>query len=130
MDERLAASRQRIEHGNDRTLVIGARCIDDGVGGPRRLRQNFSVIERSQQRLDAPRANRLGLIWRADQARHLMSGGDQMRRDRAADIARCARAEDFHLPTFIRRHCKRSDLSAVALAKTDKSSLQPNPDAS
>ena len=116
VDERLAATGKCIKQRDDRALVVGARGIDHDVGGLGRLRQNFSVIERSQHRLDAPRANRLGLLWRANQSGHLMSGGDEMRRDRPADIARCARAEDFHLPTFIRRHCKRRDLSAAALA--------------
>ena len=62
MDERLAASSKRAKQALDRAFVIGARRIDDDVGGPRRLRQNFSVVERSQHGLDAPRANRLGLF--------------------------------------------------------------------
>ena len=114
VDERLAASGQRIEHGNDRALVIGARRVDDDVGGLRRLRQNFSVIERSQHRLDAARANRIGLLGRANQSGHLMSGGDEMRRDRSADIARRARAKDFHFarPPSLRRSQRRSNPSS------------------
>ncbi len=125
MDECLAASCQGIEHGNDRALVIGARRIDDDVGGLRRLRQDFSVVERSQHRLDAPRANRLGLLGRANQSRHLMSGGDEMRRDRSADIARRARAKDFHLPTFICRHCLRQTRSVCAGSEATKQSISP-----
>ena len=79
------------------TLGIGGVYIRDDVGGLRRLRQNFPAIQRSQHGLDAARTNRVGLFRRADEARYLMSGGDEMRRDRSADIARCARAEDFHL---------------------------------
>ena len=47
MDERLAGSGERAEQAFNGAPVIGARRIDDDVGGPRRLRQNFSVIERA-----------------------------------------------------------------------------------
>ena len=107
VDERLAASGKRVQQRDDGALVIGARRVDDDVGGLRRLRQDFRVIERAQHRLDAPRADRVGLFRRADQARHLMSGGDQMRRNRSADIARRARAEDFHFTTTSLRGAKR-----------------------
>jgi hypothetical protein len=76
--------------------MVGTRRVDDDVGGTRRLRQNFSVVERAQHRLNAPRADCLGLFRRAHQTAHLMAGGDEMRRHRSADIARRARAEDFH----------------------------------
>ena len=99
VDERLAASRQRIQQGDDRAFVVGAGGIDDDVGGSRRLRENFRVIQRSQHRLDAAGANRVGLVLRANQAGHLMSGGDEMGRHRSADIARCACAKDFHSAT-------------------------------
>ena len=78
------------EQGDDRALVVGARGVDDDVGGLRRLRQNVRVIERAQHRLDAACANRLGLVRRANQARHLMAGGDRDAPHRSADIARCA----------------------------------------
>ena len=41
MDERLAAAGERIEQRNDRALVIGARGIDDDVGGLRRSRESI-----------------------------------------------------------------------------------------
>ena len=118
VDERLAASGQRIKQGNDRALVIGARRIDDDVGGLRRLRQTFAIIQRSQQRLDAAGANRIGLFLRANQAGHLMSGGDEMRRNRSADIAGRARAEDFH--ALSHRHCLRQTRSICARERSDE----------
>ena len=81
VDERLATTGERAKQARDRAFVIGARGIDDDVGGPRSVRQNFSVIERSQHRLDAPRADRVGLFRRTNQSAHLMSCGDEMRRN-------------------------------------------------
>ena len=96
MDERLAASDESAKQGSDRTLVIGARRIDDDVGGLCRLRQKLPIIQRSQQRLDAPGVNRIGLFPGANQACYVMSGGNEMSRHRSADIARRACAEDLH----------------------------------
>ena len=96
MDEQLTASGQSAKQGSDRTIVIGARRIDDDVGGLCRLRQTLPIIQRSQQRLDAPGANRIGLFPGANQASYLMSGGNEMSSNRSADIAGRACAEDLH----------------------------------
>ena len=62
MDERLAASRERIEKGYDRAPVIGAGGIDDDVGGSRCLRESLRNVQRAPPRLDAPGAHRIGLV--------------------------------------------------------------------
>ena len=56
----------------------------------------FPIIQRSQQRLDAPGANRIGLFPGANQAGYLVSGGNEMSGNRSADIAGRACAEDLH----------------------------------
>jgi hypothetical protein len=66
VDEWLAATGERAEQAFDRASVIGARGVDDDVGGSRRLGQSFPVVQRPQQGLDAARANRLGLFRRAN----------------------------------------------------------------
>ena len=96
MDEPLTASGQSAQQGSDRTIVIGARRIDDDVGGLCRSRQTFPIIQRSQQRLDASGTNRIGLFPGANQASYLMSGGNEMSCNRSADIAGGACAEDLH----------------------------------
>jgi hypothetical protein len=42
--------------------MIGARRIDDDIGGLRRLRQALTIIKRSQQRLDAAGADCIGFF--------------------------------------------------------------------
>ena len=42
--------------------MIGAGGIDDDIGGLRGLRKNRRVIQRAHHRLDAERANRIGLF--------------------------------------------------------------------
>ena len=96
MDEQLTASGQSAKQGSDRAIVIGARRIDDDVGGLCRLRQTLLIIQRCQKRLDAPGVNRFGLFPGANQASYLMSGGNEMRCNRSADIAGGACAEDLH----------------------------------
>jgi hypothetical protein len=105
MDEQLTASSQSAKQGSDRSIVIGARRIDDDVGGLCRLRQTFPIIQRSQQRLDASGTNRIGLFLGANQAGYVMSGGNEMSCNRSADIAGGACAEDFH-PNPSGDHCR------------------------
>src|SRR6185295_18521740 len=76
LDKRLAASRQRAQQSDGGALVIGARGVDDGVGGLRRLRQSVLVIQRSKYGPDAERADGIGLCRGANEAGDTMSGGD------------------------------------------------------
>jgi hypothetical protein len=62
-DERLAASRERIEKGYDRALVIGAGGIDDDVGRSRCWCENFRIVQRAQHRLDARARTASALSW-------------------------------------------------------------------
>ncbi len=62
MYKQLARSSQSAGQGNDGTFVIGAGRIDNDVSGLRRLHQTFLVVQRSEQRLDAVDANRIGFF--------------------------------------------------------------------
>src|SRR5204862_3661887 len=72
-------------------------------------RENLRIIQRAHDRLDAECAHGIRLIRRANEAGDLMAGRGKMRGDRSSDIARCARAEDFHSYLPITRHCERSE---------------------
>src|SRR6202035_4774616 len=96
MDDQLTASGQSAKQGSDRTIMIRARRIDDHVGGLCRLRQTFPVMQSSQQWLNAPGTNRIGLFSGANQAGYMMSGGNEMSCNRSADITGGACAEHLH----------------------------------
>ena len=64
VDERLAASRQRIEQGNDRALVIGARGIDDDVGGSALLVRELLASSSAPSTGSMPRARTASALSR------------------------------------------------------------------
>ena len=100
VDERLAASRERVEKGNDRALVIGAGRIDDDVGGSRGLRQS-SASSSVPSTGSMPRARTASAFsLRANEAR---SPDGRRRRDGRQPIRR-------YSPT---RPCRRFSLHAT-----------------
>ncbi|GAB7535821.1 hypothetical protein BGC_20370 [Burkholderia sp. 3C] len=95
MQQHLARIAQAVDQRLDRAAMVAVGRVDHGVGRLRLANQQRAIVERTDARLDADRAQFLGLRLAPHQPDHLMPVGGEACRDRPADET--ARTRDEHL---------------------------------
>ena len=96
MQQPLAGAAQRVDQHGRGKRVAGVGGVEHGVGGARGAVEDLELLQRANDRGDAAFDEQGGAFIVARQPGYRMAGGQQFRRNAAADIAGCTGEENFH----------------------------------
>jgi len=113
VQERLVRARQRLDDGFHGAPVVAAGRVDDGIGRLRLLDEQCAVIQLALHALHADLGQFGHLLRLAHEARHLVAGAHEARRDGTADETCRTRQKHVHILLPVWLDCCQSHQASM-----------------